>query len=451
MEKTPVTISAYLSGYDQLLKRLNGGNDSRRIAMRDRAISFFKENGFPTTKDEAWRYTDIKPLTSQVFDIKPMVDPDEKLIREVSSHLFKNWDGLQFVFIDGQFSEELSEKNTAQDKGILIQNLNSLPDQQQKQLTSVIERSPAKTDNAFSALNTALFNDGIWIDIPGSMDNKLKIHILNFCTAREKNSATYPRHFINVGANSSLQLIESYMGVDRGVYFRNVVTDIELAENTKIHHCKIQNENLSAFHMAHTYVHQKRASDYQACSFTSGGEIARNNVHVILEGEQCETGLDGLYLGHKNQLIDNQTLIDHAMPHCHSREVYRGILADKARGVFSGKIMVRPDAQKTDAEQNNGGLLLSEDAKIDTKPQLEIYADDVKCTHGATVGQLDEQALFYLQSRGIGEQKARNMLIYAFAEEIIENIQDEQVKDKIEALILNRLEDDMQFHKNGAV
>jgi Fe-S cluster assembly protein SufD len=434
-----------------LLKQLNGTNDARRIAMRDRAMSFFKETGFPTTKEEAWRFTDIKPITSQVFNLSKKIEVGDSLKLQISERLFKNWQGLQLVFIDGQYQGELSLVDKNLPENVVISDFKSLPKENQNRLTSIIEKSPAKIDNAFTAMNSAFLHEGAWIEIPDNLNEKINIHILHFSTALVKNSVSLPRIYVKVGKNSSSYLIESHFGVDDQTYFSNIVADIELAENARLNHCKIQAESQSSFHMAHTYVHQSKHSEYQSCLFMSGAAIVRNNIHVILEGEQCETGLDGLYLGHKNQLMDNQTYIDHAQPHCHSREVYRGILADRAHGIFSGKIMVRPDAQKTDAEQSNSGLLLSEEAKIDTKPQLEIYADDVKCTHGATVGQLDEEAMFYLQSRGIGQQKARNMLIYAFAEEIVENITDEQVKDTIEKLILTRLEDDMQFEKNGAV
>jgi Fe-S cluster assembly protein SufD len=220
---------------------------------------------------------------------------------------------------------------------------------------------------------------------------------------------------------------------------------IEVGENAQLNHIKIQTESMKAFHISNTYVHQKSNSRYKNTAVSFGSRLSRNNINTTLDGEGIESILNGLYMAHADQHMDTHTLLDHAKPHCNSHELYRGILADQAKGVFSGKILVRQEAQKTDAVQSNNCILLSEDARIDSKPQLEIYADDVKCTHGATVGQLDENSLFYLRSRGIGAAKAKNILIYAFAEEVIEEIEFELVRQRIDQLILDRFSDDMAF------
>ncbi|MBN2425384.1 MAG: Fe-S cluster assembly protein SufD [Calditrichaceae bacterium] len=447
MDQPTMDLTGYLNNYNTLLDHLNGNNDGRRIAVRDQAFSFFKENGFPSTKQESWRFTDVSPIAAKKFIHS--LEPDENLVREseINTYLYPDWDGIQLVFIDGQFSHRFSAIPKNLDQKIKITNLRSLPKTQQKLLTEILEKSSAKNDNAFTALNTAFFSDGIWIELADNVGSELSVHLVHIASGRQENIAYFPRNVINIGKNSSINLTETFQSPGNSLYFCNIVTDINIAENAKMDHIKIQAESLSAFHVSHTYINQEKQSAYKSCVFSSGSALARNSINAIVYGEACETELDGLYLGHGSQLIDNNTHIDHAKPHCHSREIYRGILADKSRGVFSGKIMVHPDAQKTDAKQSNNCLLLSEEAKINSKPQLEIYADDVKCTHGATVGQLDEEALFYLRSRGIARNTARNILIYAFAEEIIENIADDKTKNSIENLILNRLNKDMNFNK----
>jgi Fe-S cluster assembly protein SufD len=257
----------------------------------------------------------------------------------------------------------------------------------------------------------------------------------------------HPRNLIYVEKNSALSVVESYFSAGSGVYFNNPVTELKIEENARLNHVRIQNENTNAYHVGNIFTDQDRNSVYHSTSVTFGGRISRNNYYARLNGEGIETTLNGLYLGHGKQLIDNHTFLDHAKPHCTSHEVYQGILTDKANAVFSGKIMVRQDAQKTDAKQSNNCLILSDDARINSKPQLEIYADDVRCTHGATVGQLNEDAVFYLQSRGIPEKKAKNILTYAYAERVIDGIDSGIIKSRIDELLQKRLEEDINFVK----
>ena len=257
----------------------------------------------------------------------------------------------------------------------------------------------------------------------------------------------YLRNLIFLSENSQARIVESHFNLKDGLYFNNPVSEIRIAENSRLNHIRIQNESNKAYHIGSIFVDQKQNSHYFSTSLSFGGKIARNNIYTKLDGEGIEAILNGLYMGHGDQLVDNHTFIDHMKPNCESHELYQGILTDNANGVFSGKIMVHPAAQKTDAKQSNNCLLLSDEARINSKPQLEIYADDVRCTHGATVGQLNENAIFYLRSRGISEQLAKNILTYAFVEQVVEGIGIDTVRDYVDNVILERLKEDMNFVK----
>src|SRR5439155_1493343 len=262
------------------------------------------------------------------------------------------------------------------------------------------------------------------------------IELLYVATTPGEGTVAHPRNLIVAGVNSQATLVETYLGLEDNVYFTNAVTEIVLGENAVLDHYKVQRESTEAFHVATTQVHHDRRSNFKSLYVALGGGLVRNEVRATLDAEGCECTLNGLYLATGTQHIDNHTVIDHAQPHCASHELYKGILDGNAHGVFNGKIFVREDAQKTDAKQTNQTLLLSEDATINTKPQLEIFADDVKCTHGATVGQLSADALFYLRSRGLGLQEARSLLTFAFANDIIERIQVEPLRARLEELLV---------------
>ncbi len=261
------------------------------------------------------------------------------------------------------------------------------------------------------------------------------VHLLYFSTG---TSASYPRTLVLAGANSQVSIVESFAGTDT-VYVTNAITEVIAAEGAHVDHYKVNRESLRAHHVASTHLHLARASVFATHNISLGGRLTRNDINATLDGEGIECTINGLYLSDGDRIVDTHTAIDHAKPHCRSFEIYKGVLDGRSRGVFNGKIFVREDAQKTDAKQTNQVLLLSDDATIDTKPQLEIYADDVKCTHGATVGQLNAEALFYLRARGIGLQDARALLIHAFAESVVENIRIDAVRHALEQVLLARL------------
>jgi Fe-S cluster assembly protein SufD len=424
--------------FADLEKRLNGLSQSPLHKIRRDALQHFTRMGFPSTRKEEWRFTDVSPLQKTEFRLA-----DEIHIGGVDTALYTPFylsDPLhsRLVFLNGQYIPELSTIHAPEGVQMLSMAyaLRNTPELVQKYLT----RYASYSEREFTALNTAFLHDGAFLYVPDNVVVEKPVHFLYLTSAEGHTIVTHPRNLVVAGANSRVTVLESYAGADTDIYFTNPVTEVITGENSVVEHYKIQQESLHAYHVAALYVHQQRSSNVNLHSFSFGGAIVRNDVIDVLDGEGSSCVMNGLYLTGGSRLIDNHTIIDHAQPHCNSREVYHGILDDKARGVFSGKIHVRPDAQKTDAIQSNKNLLLSENATVDTKPQLEIYADDVRCTHGGTVGQIDENGVFYLRSRGINEKLAKEMMIHAFAGEIIKNTRDEEIHGLVDNMVLARLE-----------
>lgn len=411
----------YLSHFDAFEKSLNGEASVEIHAVRKAAITRFAELGFPTTRDEEWRHTDVSPIVETQFrhltdQEQPRV-PSKALQRFALDHLRAS----RVVFVNGRFAKELSSLSSLP-TGTKVGSLNSALQTDSEFVKKHLAKYAGFEANAFTALSTAFMHDGAFIYVPKGVVIENPIHLVFLSTDHETEFISHPRNLIIVEENSQVSIIESYVALSGNTYFTNAVSEIVLGESAVVDHLKIQEESESAYHVATMHVYQNRASTFTSHSLAFGGAIARNNVIAVLDGEGSECTLDGLYLAMGEQLVDNYTTIDHAKPHCASHELYKGILAGRAKGVFNGKIRVRKDAQKTDAKQTNKNLLLSDEARIDTKPQLEIFANDVKCTHGATVGQLDQEAMFYLRSRGLGEEVARDMLIHAFASDVLERI-----------------------------
>jgi Fe-S cluster assembly protein SufD len=300
--------------------------------------------------------------------------------------------------------------------------------------------------NPFTALNTAFFLDGGLILIPKGQIVQDPIHLLFICTSREAGATAHPRNLIIAQENSQVTVLESYASTVDAPHFTNAVTEIVAGENTVVEHCKIQTESRQAFHVATVEAQVNRSAHYTSHSISTGAKLARNDIHAVLDGEGIECILNGIFVVNGDQHVDHHTIIDHAKPHCTSHEFYNGVLDGRSKGVFNGKIYVRPNAQKTDAKQTSRNLLLSNEAIVNSQPQLEIFADDVKCTHGSTVGQLNEEAIFYLRSRAIGLEKARQMLIVAFAAEIINRIKVEPVRAQLSKLLLGRLAEEDSSH-----
>ncbi len=389
------------------------------LKMRKDAFDAFQHLGFPTTKNEEWKYTSLKPITDKHFERNQQTSSKAKFFLSQNEiyHLPFN----KLVFVNGLFDDSLSSI-IEKDSTVFITNILSA----QKNHSSIFGKhfgKYAKVENdAMNALNTALLNDGAFVYVP---ENKLVEHpilIVNISDASEANTLVQPRNLIVIEKNASVKLVETYFSAGTNATFTNVVTEIFASENSNIEHYKIQNQTEESYQNNYTQFFQEANTNINHITLTLDGTLVRNNLHFYMNGENCNSLLYGLYVTANKNHVDNHTRVDHAKPNCYSNELYKGILKDKSTAVFNGKIMVHLDAQKTNAYQRNQNILLSDEATINTKPQLEIFADDVKCTHGATVGQLNQEAMFYLRSRGIPEDEARKLLLNAFADEIAELI-----------------------------
>jgi Fe-S cluster assembly protein SufD len=405
--------------------------------LRKAGISKFAELGFPTVKQEDWRFTNVAPITKLPFN-PVFVPATERLNAEVlTKFAFSSLPSTRLVFVDGHFAGHLSSRSP---EGLRAGSLAQALAQDSTLLEKHLGRYTQGEDNAFTSLNTAFFQDGVFVHVPAGKIVTDPVQIIYVATGSETGATVNPRNLIIVEKGAQLTILESYVSLGDAPYFTNAVTEIVAEENSIVEHCKFQDEGASAFHMAAIHIRMARNCHLWSHSIATGARLSRNNIRTSLAGEGVQCVLNGLYLTKGDQLADHHMVVEHAQPHCNSHEYYNGILDDRSKGVFHGRILVRQAAQKTDAKQTNKNLLLSENATADTKPQLEIYADDVKCTHGATIGQLNEESIFYLRARGIGLEIARRMLIHAFAGEIIERIRHQAIREEMDQLIWDRLE-----------
>jgi Fe-S cluster assembly protein SufD len=431
---TLVNEKYYLNEYKTFEEHLNGYRDIPFHPIRKEAIEKFAQIGFPNKRMEDWKYTDISPMFREKFKLN--FTPTDFSQQKVQPCLFPDISD-NLVFINGYFNQQLSSRSEETEK-IFIKNLPQAFASDAALVNNHLAKYAEFGNEAFIALNTAFAWSGVIIVIPDGMIIEKPVHLLHLSIPQEIPHLTHPRTLIVAGKGSQFNILESYDCLDKGSYFNNSVTEIVAKENSVIQHVLVQNENHESFHISNTQIQQERNSVYTSIKIDLGGALVRNNINVRLSGENAASNLFGFYLATGRQHIDNFTQIDHAVAHCNSNELYKGILDGKARGVFCGTILVQPDAQKTNAFQSNKNLLLSGDAEIDTKPQLKIFADDVKCSHGATIGQMDESALFYLQQRGISLDHARQILRQAFAGEVINKIDSIAVREKIKEKIKQR-------------
>ncbi|MCH8966209.1 MAG: Fe-S cluster assembly protein SufD [Planctomycetes bacterium] len=429
--------SGYLEHFERFERAVGGNGQAWFLRTRKSAIARFAELGFPTTKHEEWRYTSVARIAKTAFERveagSAPVTPDD-----IAAFTLPEMGGVELVFVNGHFSPHLSTLRTLPN-GATVGSLARVTQTEVKLSQPYLGREASFDDHAFVALNTALWEDGALIHIPAGTVVAEPIHLLFIAATGGTPVVAHPRILILADATSEVTIIETYAGVDDGLCFTNAVTEIVVGESATVDHYQIEREGDGAFHVATLQVHQHRASNFSSHSMALGGELIRNDVNAWLDGEGCECTLNGLYMVRGTQHVDNHLRVDHAQPHCNSREFYKGILDGKGRGVFSGRIIVREGAQKTDAKQTNRNLILSRDAQVESKPQLEILADDVKCTHGATVGQVDENALYYLRSRGITAEVARDLLIHAFARESLAQVRPEPLRVLLDELVRGRL------------
>jgi Fe-S cluster assembly protein SufD len=429
--------NVYLSNFAQLEKELGGATSAPIHRIRKAAMRRFTELGFPGPRDEDWKFTNLAPLAKLPFKLAGSQEKAGVSLSVLEEAAFAVGSGHRVVLVDGRYSPELSSIKGLP-RGVQISSLAARILEQSARLEAYLAKYAPYQSHAFTALNTAFMRDGAFIDLPAGTVVEEPICVFYVSTAAAEGCVTHPRSLILAGANSQLRIVESYIGVDSDVYFTNAVTEVVADADARVDHYKLQRESLEAFHVGTLQVEMERGSKFSSHYLGFGGSLVRHEVRAHLAAEGCECTLNGLYAGSGRQHMDNHTVIDHAMPRCASHELYKGILDGKAHGVFNGKIFVHQDAQKTDAKQTNQTLLLSDDAVINTKPQLEIYADDVKCTHGATVGQLDPESIFYLRSRGIGLAEARALLTFAFANDIVGRVQVEPLRHKLEEQLLAR-------------
>jgi Fe-S cluster assembly protein SufD len=402
------------------------------LQARETAIAQFERLGFPTTKLEQWRFTSVAPIAQRPFNLAD--DGVGKIDRKQISPLSGN--SAFGVVVNGRFAAKLSSLDGLP-AGIQVFGLEEGLSSNSDFVEPYLGKLTLTQSNAFTSLNTAFLRDGIVIFIGRDVIVERPIEVVFASVADGAATVSHPRLLVVAAQGSQATILERYIGT--GAVFTNAVSEIWLGANAVIDHYKLQEQPADSFHIASMFLHAARNGNFSSHSLTFGGSLVRNDVVAVLDGEGIDCTLNGLYVGRDKQLIDNHTTIDHAMPHCGSHEIYKGILADQSRGVFNGKIIVRPDAQKTDAKQTNKALLLSDEANINTKPELEIFANDVRCTHGAAIGQLDEDALFYLRSRGLSVAESRAMLIHAFAGDILNRVKIAQVRDHLEQILTARL------------
>ncbi len=435
MEKSINVKDWYLSNFGEFEKRLNGGKENSIHQKRKDAISAFSRLDFPTLKDEEWKYTSLAPLLKHNF----VPSYDKKNISKdlIKSFLFDEMEHSLVVFINGRLSEEHSILLNLP-KGVIVGSIAEEIKTKNQVLLKHLGKYADHQNHIFTALSTAYTDDGAFIYVPEGKIVEEAIHIIFLTSSDGEKILTQPRNLFIAEKNSQVTIIEHYVGIENEVYFTNTVTEIVAEENAIVDHIKLQEESKRSFHVARMEVDQERTSNFSSHLISTGAELTRNDFNARFNGEGGECTLNGLYMIDATQLFDAHTLMDHAKPHCNSHEHYKGILDDQSRGVFNGKVVVRQDAQKTNAFQENNNILLSDQALVNTKPQLEIFADDVKCSHGATIGQMDDDAKFYLKSRGIGEEAGKGILLHAFASDVVTSIKVESIRNYIEKIITEK-------------
>jgi Fe-S cluster assembly protein SufD len=430
-------LASYRADFDWLAREMADRETIWLSERRQAAFARFVAEGLPTTRQEDWKYTNVAPIARQPFHLPAA---SETITADaLAPFAFGEPGWSQLVFVDGRYAPALSAL-AGLPEGVRVASLAETLTAGEPTLERYLGQYARDADSGFTALNTAFLHDGALVYVPNGKLVEAPVHLLFVSTARDPLAATHPRVLVVLGRASAATVVESYVALGAGAYFTNAVSELVLGEGANLTHYKVLRESMAAYHVGTTEVYQPRDSVFVSFSVALGAQLARNDLNVLLDAEGADCTLNGLYLVDGTRHVDNHTAVDHAKPHGTSRELYKGILDGKARGVFNGKVVVRPDAQKTDAQQTNRNILLSEDATIDTKPQLEIFADDVKCAHGAAVGQLDPQAVFYLRSRGLDPEAARRLLTYGFASDITSLIKIEPLRAQLDALLLETVQ-----------
>jgi len=436
MVTAPARLDSYLDVFDELQERAAERDPGWLRHLRADAMTRFQETGLPTTRQEDWRFTSVAALARTSFRHAAQCDTMLSA-RDIAPYRLAE-SACELIFVNGHFSPRLSTM-TNLPQGVSVSSLAEKMRLSCESIEPHLARYADTRRDAFVALNTALFEDGAAIRILRRTVVERPIHLLYVTVGTDGPIMTHPRNLIVAEEQSQAAVIEDHAFLGENAAFSNAVTELTAGEEAIVSHCMIERENYTSSHISTLRIEQARSSNVASHSVLLGGGLVRNNVHPVLAGEGAECLINGLFLGRGRQHLDNYMVVEHVGPNSSSRQFYNGILDEQARGVFHGRIIVHKDAQKTDAKQTNRNLLLSDDARIDTKPQLEIHADDVKCTHGATIGQIDEDALYYLRSRGIDEAAARTLLLYAFASECVDRVKEPPIRKFIEGLTRQRL------------
>jgi len=401
---------------------------------REKYIKLLDREGFPTIKDEEWKYTNLLPILKKDYKLsEPLTQVKQESLKE---YILNDTDTHLIVFVNGQYSKDLS---SVDDEHAFVCSLDKAELKNPLILKKYWGNCLPKNPDSLVALNSALSKNGTFIYVPKNTVIEKPIQILYVTNGVSDNLFLQTRNLIIVEENAQVQITERHQNLDNNEVFTNTLTEINAGANSVVDFYKIQNDKRNCSLIDNTWVKQEKTSNCSVDTFSFGGKFIRNNLNFLLNGKYAESNMRGITLIGQNQLVDHHTLADHAAPYCQSNELYKGIFDDNAKGVFNGKVMVRPDSQKTNAFQSNNNLLLTDSASIDTKPQLEIYADDVACSHGCTIGQLDDEALFYLRSRGIPFKEAQAMLMYAFANDVLFSVKIPELKEKLNQIIAEKL------------
>lgn len=408
------------------------------VETKQEALQALSQLEIPTSRHEEWKYTDISKALKKNFDFNINPGSAQYTPSQIDSFKFPGLDAYHLIFINGRFNSSLSTLPIADNK-ITISTLSEAIQKEEAIIKEHFSKHIDVKKDVFAALNTAFVEDSVFIKIPGNTKVEKPIVFLLISDSTSGNTVSQPRNLIHIGQGSEVSLVENYISVGTNPQFTNSIGEIVVSENATVDFYKLQNEGEHSYHVGTTQVYQSKNSNFSSTTITTNGGMVRNNLNIKLDGENSNGYMYGLYLLNGKTHVDNHTTVDHAKPHAYSNELYKGVMDGKSTGIFNGKIFVRQDAQKTNAFQSNRNVLLSDEATVNTKPQLEIWADDVKCSHGATTGQIDEEALFYLQSRGISKDSAKAMLMIAFASEIVQVIKIKEIKEHVEHLIADLL------------
>lgn len=411
--------------------------------LRHEAIEQFDKLGFPNKKNEEWKYTNLTPLLKADYKLFPDTEEISVGYQDVKKYFAHDIDSYNIVFVNGIYSSYLS--NTTHEEADICVLSSAMNKMMHKVVVENYYGKIAPKEESLVSLNTAFFKDGAYIYIPDNVILSRPIQVMYFSTAKEDEVMYHPRNLVVLGNNAQAQIIERHQTLNEKTNLTNSVTEIFVNKNAELDYYKIQNDTIEASLVDNTYVHQERDSRATVQTFSFGGKLTRNNLEFSQNGENCNSILNGVTVVSGKQHVDHHTKVEHRFPHCESHELYKGIYDEQSHGVFNGKVFVHPEAQKLNAFQQNNNVLLTDKAEIDTKPQLEIFADDVKCSHGCTVGQLDEDALFYMEQRGIPRKEAKALLLYAFAADVLEHVQLPQIKKRITKLIANKLGVNLEF------